>query len=298
LSTQLAQEDVGPRVVVVGNYKGGSGKSTFAMHLIVALLKAGRRVASFDLDVQQQTLSRYIQNRHRWAQQNGLALELPHHAPISDVGGEEAGAADHVTLFTRYLGTLQDDYDFIVIDTPGSESHLSLVAHGMADALVTPINDSFVDLDVIVNIGATVDAKPTPSRYARAVAAALEGRRAVCGRATDWIVFRNRLATLASRNHKQITAALEWIAPEVGFRLAPGLSERVIFRELFPMGLTAFDQLDERALGANGGMSRVMARVEVRSLVEEIGLLPPDTLPGEERVPARGRRPRAVERAG
>jgi chromosome partitioning protein len=286
LSTQLAQGDLGPRVVVVGNYKGGSGKSTFAMHLIVALLKARRRVASFDLDVQQQTLSRYIQNRHRWAQQNDLALELPHHTPIPDVDGAEA--ADHVSLFTRYLGTLQDDYDFIVIDTPGNQSHLSLVAHGMADALVTPINDSFVDLDVIVNIGATVDAKPTPSRYSRAVAAALEGRRAVCGRATDWIVFRNRLATLASRNHKQITAALEWIAPEVGFRLAPGLSERVIFRELFPMGLTAFDHLDERALGGNGGTSRVMARVEVRSLIEEIGLLPPDTLPGEERVPAGG----------
>src|SRR5215831_8753128 len=110
LGTEFAQ----PRVVVVGNYKGGSGKSTFAMHLIVALLKAGRSVASFDLDVQQQTLSRYIQNRHRWAQQNGLALELPHHTPISDVEGD--ANADHVGLFTRYLGTLQDDYDFIVID--------------------------------------------------------------------------------------------------------------------------------------------------------------------------------------
>src|SRR5262249_25248774 len=189
----------------------------------------------------------------------------------------------------RCLGRLQDDYDFIVIDTPGNESHLSLVAHGMADTLVTPINDSFVDLDVIVKIGATVDAEPAPSHYAWAMAEALEGRRAVCGRATDWIVFRNRLATLASRTHKQITAALEWIAPKAGFRLAPGLSERVIFRELFPMGLTAFDRLDVPALGANGGgMSRVMARVEVRSLVEEIGLLPPDTLLGEERVPAGG----------
>src|SRR5262249_50042130 len=183
LSTQLAQADLGPRVIVVGNYKGGTGKSTFAMHLIVALLKAGRRVASFDLDVQQLTLSRYIQNRHRWAEQNRLALELPHHTPISDVGGAEA--ADHVSLFTRYLGTLQGDYDFIVIDTPGNESHLSLVAHGMADTLVTPINDSFVDLDVIVKIGATVDAEPAPSHYAWAMAEALEGRRAVCGRATD-----------------------------------------------------------------------------------------------------------------
>jgi chromosome partitioning protein len=282
LRTQLAQQDCGPRVVVVGNYKGGSGKSTFAMHLIVALLKAGRRVASFDLDVQQQTLSRYIENRHRWARQNGLALELPQHTPITDVDAN--GETDHVGLFTRYLATLQGDYDFIVIDTPGNETHLSLVAHGMADTLVTPINDSFVDLDVIVTIGASIEAGPSPSRYARAVAAALEGRRAVCGRATDWVVFRNRLATLASRNHKQITGALDLIAPEVGFRIAPGLSERVIFREFFPVGLTAFDQLDEPVLGANGGMSRLMARIEVRELIEEIGLLPPDALPGEERA--------------
>jgi chromosome partitioning protein len=289
LSTQPAQEDCGPRVVVVGNYKGGSGKSTFAMHLIVALLKAGRRVASFDLDVQQQTLSRYIENRHQWARRNGLSLELPKHTPITDVDADDAsGATDHVGLFTRYLATLQDDYDFIVIDTPGNQSHLSLVAHGMADTLVTPINDSFVDLDVIVTVGATVDAAPAPSRYARAVAAALEGRRAVCGRATDWVVFRNRLATLASRNHKQLTGALDLIAPEVGFRIAPGLSERVIFREFFPVGLTAFDQLDEPVLGANGGMSRLMARIEVRELIEEIGLLPPDALPGEERARSKG----------
>jgi chromosome partitioning protein len=288
LSTQLAQEDLGPHVVVVGNYKGGSGKSTFAMHLIVALLKAGRRVASFDLDVQQQTLSRYIENRQRWARQNRLDLELPKHTPISDVEGENASRdVDQVRLFTRYLGSLQGDYDFIVIDTPGNETHVGLVAHGMADTLITPINDSFVDLDVIVRIGATGDDAPTPSRYARAVAAALDGRRAVCGRATDWVVFRNRLATLASRNHKQITSALDVIADEVGFRLVPGLSERVIFREFFPMGLTAFDQLDGRGLGAAGGMSRLVARIQVRELIEAIGLLPPDNLPREERTPAR-----------
>src|ERR671931_492572 len=132
-------------------------------------------------------------------------LEEPRHISVVDAEGGDESGGDHVGLFTRHLATLQHDHDFVIIDTPGNESHLSLVAHGLADTLVTPINDSFVDLDVIVTIGATVDAKPTPSRYARAVAAALEGRRAVCGRATDWIVFRNRLATIASRNHKQIT---------------------------------------------------------------------------------------------
>jgi chromosome partitioning protein len=283
-STQSGQSDCGPRVIVVGNYKGGSGKSTFAMHLVVALLKAGKRVASFDLDVPQQTLTRYIENRQEWARRNDLLVEVPKHAAIVDTDRSHGNGhdGDPVSLFARCLATLDDAYDFIVIDTPGNDSHLSLVAHGMADTLVTPINDSFVDLDVIVAIGAAIDSDPTPSSYARAVAAALEGRRAVCGRATDWIVFRNRLAPLTSRNHKHISRVLDLIAPQVGFRIAPGLSERVVFREYFPIGLTAFDQLDELVIGAFPSMSHLMARIEMRELIAEIGLLPPEPSTSEE----------------
>jgi len=274
------EPDSSPHVVVVGNYKGGSGKSTFAMHLIVALLQAGKRVASFDLDTHQQTLSRYIENRREWARYNRSALELPEHTPLDEV--DAFGKRDLVAVFTRYLARLQHDYDFIVIDTPGNETHLSLVAHGLADTLVTPVNDSFVDLDVIVTIGSTVDLQPAPSRYARAVAAALDGRRAVGGWATDWIVFRNRLGPPDTRNHKHITRALALIAPEVGFRVAPGLSDRVIFREFFPSGLTAFDELDELPPGENPSMGRLMARMEMRDLIEEIGLLSADAFAGEE----------------
>ena len=289
MSRAQLQPDLGPHVVVVGNYKGGSGKSTFAMHLIVALLKAGKRVASFDLDSQQQTLSRYIENRREWARQNRLRLEMPKHTPIARHESDD----DYVRVFTRHLPALEHKYDFVVIDTPGNESHLGLIAHGLADTLVTPVNDSFVDLDVIVTIAATAGAKPVPSRYAESVAAALEGRRAICGRDTDWIVFRNRLATLASRNHKQITGALKLISREVGFRVAPGLAERVIFREFFPVGLTAFDRLDGSGLDASPGMSSLTARMEVRALIEEIGLLPPDAPAGKERKRTRAAAPAA-----
>src|SRR5215510_10835520 len=128
MSRTRLQPDLGPHVVVVGNHKGGSGKSTFAMHLIVALLKAGKRVASFDLDTQQQTLSRYIENRREWGRHNGLRLKMPKH--ISIVGAE--GDDDYVRVFTRHLPALEHKYDFVVIDTPGNESHLGLVAHGLA----------------------------------------------------------------------------------------------------------------------------------------------------------------------
>jgi len=274
-STQSA-ESCGPHVVVVGNHKGGSGKSTVAMHLIVALLKSGKRIASFDLDVQQRTLTHYIEYRQAWARQNNPALEVPRHFCAAEAGWDDAtrSEADNVLLFINSLEALREDYDFIVIDTPGSDDRLSRIAHGMADTLVTPINDSFVDLDLIITVGAFAGTERTLSRYAAAVWAALDGRRAIGGRPTDWIVFRNRLSPPASRNNRQIGEVLRLIAPEVGFRTAPGLSERVVFREFFPIGLTAFDPLNWPVLGITPTMSHLMARVEIRKLIDEIGLLP------------------------
>jgi chromosome partitioning protein len=60
-------------VVVLGNEKGGSGKSTIALHVAVALLKAGQRVATIDLDCRQQSFTYYIENRRAWAGRTGLA---------------------------------------------------------------------------------------------------------------------------------------------------------------------------------------------------------------------------------
>src|SRR5215470_16641280 len=173
-----------PHVVVIGNQKGGSGKSTFAMHIIVALLKAGKRVASFDLDLNQQTLTRYLGNRHEWDRKHEQKLELPDHYPVT----EEV----HGTALRRFISRLKKigrahKDDFIVIDTPGGVQHLSLIAHGMADTLITPINDSLVDLDVLVAMEQS-EREPQPSVYAKMIWRALEARRKVNGRTTDWIV--------------------------------------------------------------------------------------------------------------
>src|SRR5262245_24912337 len=143
----------GPHIVVVGNYKGGTGKTTVAMHMVVALQKAGQRVACYDLDMKQQSLARYIENRREWTRRNGLPLELPRVISIPEVAPRaRPGNASQAALFVRSLAELRDDCDFIVIDTPGNEDPVNLIAHRMADTLVTPINDSFVDLDTIVTI--------------------------------------------------------------------------------------------------------------------------------------------------
>ena len=200
-----------PHVVVIGNQKGGSGKSTFAMHIIVALLKAGKRVASFDLDLNQLTLTRYLGNRHQWDRKNEQKLELPDHYPVTaEVHGATlrrfisplkkigrahkegfigGSALSHSADLGQFISQLRKigqahKHDFIVIDTPGGVQHLSLIVHGMADTLITPINDSLVDLDVLVAIEQS-DQEPQPSVYAKMVWRALEARRKVNGRTTD-----------------------------------------------------------------------------------------------------------------
>ena len=191
----------------------------------------------------------------------------------SSVAGPHPDATD-VAAFTSALATLGDKYDFVVVDTPSGENHLSLLAHALADTLITPINDSFVDLDVIGTMAPSSDFQPRRSRYAEMVAPASERRSWFSNRPTDWVVVRNRLPRLISRNQKQVAEMLELMAPELGFRTVRSLSDRVIFREFFPVGLTAFDPLDEAKLGLRSSMAHVMARSEVRELVGDIGLLP------------------------
>ena len=226
-----------PHVVVIGNQKGGSGKSTFAMHIIVALLKAGKRVASFDLDLNQLTLTRYLGNRHEWVRKHEQKLELPDHYPVTEevhgatlrrfisrlkkIGRAHksdfigSSALSHSADLRHFISQLKKigrarKHDFIVIDTPGGVQHLSLIAHGMADTLITPINDSLVDLDVLVAMEQS-DLEPQPSVYAKTVWRALEARRKVSGRTTDWIVVRNRLESAESSNQQQITQVLDVI---------------------------------------------------------------------------------------
>jgi chromosome partitioning protein len=282
-----------PHVVVIGNQKGGSGKSTFAMHIIVALLKAGKRVASFDLDWNQLTLTRYLGNRHQWDRKHEQKLELPdHHTVTEEVHGatlrrfisrlREIGrshkqdfiggsALSHSADMRQFISQLKKigrahKHDFIVIDTPGGVQHLSLIAHGMADTLITPINDSLVDLDVLVAMEQS-DREPQPSAYAKTVWRTLDARRKVSGRTTDWIVVRNRLESVESSNQHQITQVLDVIQRTVGFRVAHGLLERPVYREFFAAGLTVLDPIEGFKSVA------VPARLEVQNLIKEIGLI-------------------------
>src|SRR5215468_474109 len=264
-----------PHVVVMGNQKGGSGKSTFAMHIIVALLKAGKRVASFDLDLNQQTLTRYLANRREWDRDHERKLELPDYYPVKE--RDAFGTARNLKQFISQLKEIgrADKHDFIVIDTPSGVQHLSLIAHGMADTLITPINDSFFDLDVLVAMERS-DLEPQLSVYANMVWRALEARRRVSGRATDWIIVRNRLEPGESNNHRQVTRVLDVVQKTLGFRIARGLLERPAYREFFAAGLTVFDLAEKFESPAESDQTNLLARLEIENLIREIGFIEDD----------------------
>ncbi len=261
-----------PTVIVLGNEKGGTGKSTTAMHLAVALAEAGHKVACLDLDGRQATLTRYVTNRKAFAKKHALRIAMPAHRCVqrSEARDRREAEREETARFeTALLGF--KDCRFIVIDTPGSDSHLCRLAHACADTLITPLNDSFLDIDVLARIDRDRREVVEPSPYARMIEAQNQ-RRAAQGRAPlDWIVMRNRLAQLDTRNTREMARLLEQLSKRLGFRIQPGLSERVVFRELFFHGLTLLDlPADPRDPRAEA--SRRRARGEVSDLVQALGV--------------------------
>lgn len=260
-------------IIVLGNEKGGSGKSTSAMHLVVALLEQGRRVATIDLDGRQRTLTRYLENRAK-AVAEGANLLMPSFAVVvrSEIPDFHEAQADERNRFLSVLEDYVNNHDVVIIDCPGSDSFMSRLAHGCADTLLTPMNDSFIDLDLIARVDPNDHTILGPSLYSELVWE-MRKRRARTGGTVDWLVMRNRVGHLDARNKRRVSEVLARLAKRIGFRVVAGLSERVTYRELFLQGLT---MLDLGRTGSTLTMSEVAARQEVRTLVASLELPPVD----------------------
>jgi chromosome partitioning protein len=262
----------GPHRIVFANEKGGTGKSTTAVHVAIALSYMGAKVAAIDLDPRQRTLHRYLENRAETEKRRGITL------PTARFEVFNGDTTEQLDAMTAEVGA---GMDFVVFDTPGRDDVFARHAATGADTLVTPLNDSFVDFDLIGQVDAETFKVRRLSFYAeliwetrkkRAMKTIEQGRREL-----DWVVVRNRTGHIEARNQKRLEGALVELSKRVGFRIANGLSERVIYRELFPSGLTL---LDKGHLG-DLGTSHLVARQELRALLASLALPMPGTTPAK-----------------
>lgn len=260
----------GAHVIVIGNEKGGSGKSTVSLHLAIGLLHLGFRVAVADFDERQQSLFRYLENREANAV-NAATLLRPMiyrpPPPSSNLTDEER----RLTVIASELRDVCQRTDFLIVDTPGSVTAAGKLAHRFADTLITPMNDSLIDLDVLARLAPSSKTVVSPSFYSLLVLEQRRERLREYGTGFDWVVLRNRTASLDSANNGRIREVLVALAPKLGFRIAPGMAERVIYRELFLSGTTVLDSL-ELISKFRLTTSHIAARVEVRQLIDALWL--------------------------
>jgi chromosome partitioning protein len=263
------------RVIVIGNEKGGAGKSTIAIHLATALMHGDAKVAVIDLDLRQQSMGHFFASRRTWAQSAGVVLPMP---VDLDMGPDAVTMVDSdpergLPRLDEIMAQAVESADFVLIDTPGGDTALSRAAHGRADLIVTPMNDSFVDFDLLGLVDPVTLDLIRPSIYAETVWESRKAKAAARGKSIDWVVLRNRLAVTEARNRKRLEERIVALAKRVGFRIGPGLRDRVIYRELYPFGLTIAD-LSTKVRPVPVSLSHVAARQELRSLSQALGLNP------------------------
>lgn len=258
-------------IIAIGNEKGGSGKTTTTMHLIVSLLRLGFSVGSIDLDSRQQSLTRYIENRKAYQAKNGTELDIPQHKLIDRSADRnlEVAEMEEENAFTAALEELGLN-DFIIIDTPGSDAYLGRLAHSYADTVITPMNDSFVDLDLIGNVDAETLDSIKPGIYSAMLWEQKMKRAARTKQEQNWFVVRNRLSTLDAINKRNVEVALAKLSKRFGFKIAPGFGDRVIFKELFLYGLTLHDAVNSDEIRLSPSV--ITARQELRNFISALNI--------------------------
>lgn len=250
------------KIIVFANEKGGTGKSTLAMHTIIALLRAGKTVASFDLDANQGSLTHYIENRQNFARDKNISLPSPEHT---------CWTPDVAKIYTlrSQIDKVINRVDAIVIDTAGAHTELGGQAMVMADCLVTPLNDSLIDLDILASVEADSLRIKGPSHFAQTVWSTRQQRMLERKPPINWIVVRNRLLYSKSKNSRTMSVLLNALARRIHFTLAGGIAERVVFRELFLKGLTMLDFRDNN-IHVPSTISANTARQELGVLLQHI----------------------------
>lgn len=255
-------------IIVVSNEKGGTGKSTISMHLAIKLMQEGFAVAVIDMDGRQGTLSRYVENRRNFCKTSGINLITPQLVTIAPAD-DFSQTAEHLKEIEQTVANMKKQYDALIIDTPGNKNYLFDKAHQFADTLITPMSDSLIDLNVLAEIDGMHPDSKKAGHYAQFV---WEIKKQLAARGKpllNWIVVGNKVSSYNSRNKNQVFEYLSNLAKIYGFRVAPNIKDRVIYKELFLQGLTVLD-LNCEHLKHKMSISHIAAKQEIKNLAEFI----------------------------
>lgn len=124
------------KIVVVGQQKGGVGKSTLAGNVAVALALGGRRVILVDADKQQSAA--------KWGSRR----------QISGIDPEIAFATLRAEKIPDFMSTIKNlgesgKFDYCIIDVGGHDSRELRASLSLANILIAPCTPSQVDVEAL-----------------------------------------------------------------------------------------------------------------------------------------------------
>jgi chromosome partitioning protein len=229
-------------IIVFGGIKGGTGKSTLAFHIATCAHMNNKKIVTIDCDFPQFSFSKYYENRKKNKSLDEKLIWQNHHK---------------ITDLTKLPDMIEKDTVYL-IDTPGKyDPHITKI-HGMADIIISPVNDSFLDIDTIMKLDQGKWAMP--GYYYETI---MENKK--YKKDSMWIVVRNRSTHINSKHKRTVEERLTELSKRINFTLMQGLRERTIFRELFNEGSTVLDVESKKM-----SLSHLAAKMEVKLLWKTI----------------------------
>ena len=261
------------KIIVFGNEKGGSGKSTTAMHVMAYLLQKQQTVGIVDLDIRQKSMFRFLENRKAYSKDISVNLLFPEKAFIEESSNDskQLASKEEKELLDLQIEILKPKCNYILIDCPGANTNFSVFAHKLADLIITPINDSLIDFDLLGRLDTQNKKIKRASIYSELIWEVRKYRLELNLPSTKWVVLRNRMSHLNSKNKQQMNSSMLELSKRVGFKIVPGFSERTIFRELFVSGLTLVDV--DVVKSWKFTISHIAARNELRALMSSLKII-------------------------